>query len=213
MDFELLAQEPRGGLDIEVPVRKRLPVRVFPVRRGVRFRVQDFCRLEALQFRVQVFDGWKLHYVETARAQVQAGQPDRISRPQREQQGVATGVQKFVLDQGARRDDARDLALHRPPAGWAVTDLFADHCGFSEVDEFCEIGVERDDRDAGHWDGLTLGAATLGQHDIQQFGAALGVFEEQLVEVSHSVKQQVLGVLRLELKVLAHAGSMLLRRG
>ena len=142
VDTQLLAQEPRGGLDIEMPVREGLPMRILPLRWRIRLRIKDFRRVKTLKFRKQVFDGRKFHHVETARTQVQAGQPDRGVQPQCEQQRVASRVQQFVLDQGAGCDDARDLALHRSPAGRAIANLLADHCGFPELDELGEIGVE-----------------------------------------------------------------------
>ncbi len=60
----------------------------------------------------------------------------------------------------------------------------------------------------GHGDGFTPRLAALGQGDIQQRSGAFSVIEKQLVKIPHAVKQQYLGVLALDVKVLRHHWRM-----
>ena len=63
-------------------------------------------------------------------------------------------------------------------------------------------------RDTGHGNGIAAGFTTCCQSDVQQLGGALGVIVEQLIEITHAVKQQDVRVLGLDAKVLLHHRGM-----
>ncbi|MNN24942.1 hypothetical protein D3C81_1383940 [compost metagenome] len=60
------------------------------------------------------------------------------------------------------------------------------------------------ERDAGHRDRLPCRLAAGGERDVQQSGGFLGIGVEQLVEVAHTVEQQLVGMLLLDAEVLLH---------
>ncbi len=62
---------------------------------------------------------------------------------------------------------------------------------------------------AGHGNGLARGLAPRGQRDVQKACGLPRVVVEQLIEVSHAVEQQDIGMLCLDAKVLLHHGRML----
>src|SRR5437867_7623793 len=60
------------------------------------------------------------------------------------------------------------------------------------------------ERHTGHADRLAGRLAAAGERDIQQLCAALGVVEEQLVEIAHAVQHKFVRVLSLDAQVLLH---------
>ncbi|MNC35076.1 hypothetical protein D3C75_835450 [compost metagenome] len=54
------------------------------------------------------------------------------------------------------------------------------------------------ERNAGHRNRLAGGLTASGQGDVQEAGSLLGVGVEQLVEVSHAIEQQLVGMLLLD---------------
>ena len=66
------------------------------------------------------------------------------------------------------------------------------------------------ERHPGHLDRRAARTAAGGQRDVEQPCRALGILEEQLVEIPHPIKQQQLRVLRLQTQVLLHHGRVLL---
>jgi hypothetical protein len=106
------------------------------------------------------------------------------------------------------RDDANDLALDRPLARGRIADLFADRDALAELDEFRQILLDRHDRNASHLHRRAIGRAACGQLDVEQTRRALGVIEEELVEIAHPVEQQDVRVLRLDAQILLHHRRM-----
>jgi hypothetical protein len=59
-------------------------------------------------------------------------------------------------------------------------------------------------RNAGHAHRRAGRLAARGQRDVQQAGGFFGVVVKQLVKIAHPVKQQFVGVLAFQRKVLLH---------
>ncbi len=115
--------------------------------------------------------------------------------------------QRLVGD-GARGDDANDLALHRSLTGGGIPHLLADGGGFTELYQLGQVAFDGVIGHPRHGDWGARRLAALGQGDIEQLGGLAGIVIEQLVEVAHAIEQQDLGVLGLEAKVLLHHGRV-----
>jgi hypothetical protein len=61
---------------------------------------------------------------------------------------------------------------------------------------------------AGHRDRLAGRLAARGQRDVEQARRLLGILVEQLVEIPHAEKQQLVGVRRLGAQPLLHYGGV-----
>ena len=60
------------------------------------------------------------------------------------------------------------------------------------------------DRHTRHRNCIAGRFAARRQRDVDQFGSASGIVIKQLVEITHPVKQQQVGMLRLDVQILAH---------
>ena len=110
---------------------------------------------------------------------------------------------KRGVRKGARRDDARDAALHQALARRA--ELLGDHDGLAESHEAGDVLVERDHRNAGHRNRIAvLELSALRERDADQAVGLGGVVEERLVEVTHAKQDERLGVPALHLDELTH---------
>ena len=65
------------------------------------------------------------------------------------------------------------------------------------------------DRHAAHGHRLAFVFAALGQRDVERSRRQLGIVKEQLVKVSHPVKEQDIRVRRLKRQILRHHGRRL----
>ena len=77
-------------------------------------------------------------------------------------------VEQLAVGHGARRDDARHLALHRPLGRGDVAHLLGDRHRLAELDQPREVGFQRVHRHAGHHHRLAGAAAARGQRDVEQ---------------------------------------------
>ncbi len=87
-----------------------------------------------------------------------------------------------------------------------VLDLLAHGHAMTQPDEPLQVIVGALDRHAAHGDVGSLVLAALGQHDAERPAGDLGVLEEELVEIAHSVEQEAVRVGRLDLHILRHHG-------
>src|SRR5690554_6987576 len=60
-----------------------------------------------------------------------------------------------------------------------------------------------------HGDRLAAGLPPGGQGNVEKLRCFLGIVIEQLVEVTHAVKQKLIGMLHLDFQVLLHHRGML----
>ena len=152
-------------------------------------------------------------HAEVAAGQVQPCQPGargaRVAgHEHRGQRTIGLGRQQRVVGQGAGCDDAHDAALDRAFGGRRIADLFADGDRFTCRYQSRQVLLHCVHRQPGHRDGRAVGRTPLGQRQVEQPRAALGVFIEHFIEVAHAVEQQQRTSLRLESEVLLHHGSV-----
>ena len=62
--------------------------------------------------------------------------------------------------------------------------------------------------DATHGNRLAARLAPGGEGDVEKFRRGPGIIKEELVEISHAIKQQVVGMLSLDAQKLLHHGSL-----
>ena len=126
---------------------------------------------------------------------------------------AALGAEAGLVDDRTGGDDADDIPLHQPLGGGRILGLLADGHLVALGDETGDIGVGGMVGDAAHGDllieGLVLVLVPGGQSQIQLAGRRAGVGAEHLVEVTQTEKQDGVGILLLDLHVLAHHGGQL----
>ena len=127
---------------------------------------------------------------------------------QGEQQVGAAGVEQSVLGDGARGDEADDLAPDRAfaVAGLRVLHLLGHGDAEAAADQAGEVGFGRVVGDAAHRDRGAAMLAALGQGDVERRSGGFRVGKEQFVEVAHAEEHQRLGVLCLGGEPLRHRG-------
>lgn len=210
---ELLAQELAGGTELELPLRAaaQTAATLDMVQEGEGFGVEQLRRIGALQLRQQGLFFLKLVDEEAAGADVHGAVAEAaaIVVDGGDQVVLPLAEQRLVGD-GARGDDANDLALHRPLAGGRIPYLLADGGRLAELHQLGQIAFDGVIGNARHRDGAAGRLAALGQGDVEQLGGLAGIVIEQLVEVAHPIEQQDLRVLGLEGQILLHHWCMLL---
>ncbi len=212
LSAELLAEAFECGVAVEIPRRTTAHAASLFDRQALRPVVgnQQFSRAQALELGEQVLPAAKLLHAEAAAGDVEYRQAKQsLVAQHRCQQVVPALIEQGFIAHRTRRDDAHDLALHRPLAGRRIADLLADHHRFAELDQAGQVALGRMKGYAGHRDRLAGRLPARRQGDIQELGGFLRVLVEQLVEVTHAVEHQLIGMLALELPVLLHHGGVL----
>ncbi len=207
---ELLGERSRRRFHIEMPGCTQAPG-PFLAGAGARgwrqraIRRQDFRGPQALEFRIERGRVVQFHDAEAACGQIEPREPETaVGAADAGEHIVAAFIQQRLVGDGAGGDDAHHLALHRALGLSRLAALFANRDRLSLADQLREIGVERDGGHAGHGDGRSGGGAALGQRDVQELRGAARIVEEHLVKIAHAIKQQHVGVLRLDAQVLLH---------
>ena len=151
--------------------------------------------------------------VETSR---KAPAPLRSTGRARPRQGaeevVLLALEQLGLAQGARRDDAGDLATHQPLGLPGVLHLIADRDLEAGTHQLAEVALERLVRHAAHRRFVLGAALARGERDLEDGRRLRRVLVEHLEEVAHAIEQDRVGVLRLHLEVVAQHRREL-RRG
>jgi hypothetical protein len=210
---ELRGQLLQGGIMVKLPWSHRLGRAFRRVQRGMcpALGKQDFRRLDALQRRGKPL---RCHFRnrELTADQIQPRQTNPPSPPCQggdgQQQAVALVVQQRGIGERAGRDDARDLAFHRPFGSGRIAHLLADGDRLAEFHQLGQVLLGCMVGHARHLDRLASGGAARGERDAEQVRGALGIAEEQLVKIPHAVKQQHVRVLGLDAQVLLHHGGV-----
>ena len=214
---EVVAQQLLGAVGVEMPVGPPSNQRRIRLGQGERRVIgeQDLRRFQPGQLAGQGACG-RFQQAELAAGQVQPGHPHPLPfRGQRQQQAVAAVIEQGRISERAGGDDTHHLALHRPLAGGRVTDLFADRHRFAEFHQAGEVLLDGMVGHTGHRDRLAGRLAAPGQRDVDQACRTLGVGKEQLVEVTHAIEQQYVGMRRFQAQILLDHRRVLLqsRRG
>ena len=162
-------------------------------------------RFQPREFGFQCVFAGDLVHQQAARGEVRPGDAETLlAARDRQQQGVATLVEQGLVGDGARRDDADDLAFDQSLRLRRVADLLADGDRLAECDEAREVALAGVVRHACHRNWLPRGISALGQGDVEQARGLAGVVVEQLVEVAHAEEQQHVRMLRLGGEELLH---------
>ncbi len=208
---ELLAEQLAGGAQLKLPLRAaaQAAATLDMVQEFERFGIEQLGRIGALQLRQQGLFFLELIDEEAAGADVHGAiaEAAAIVVDGGDQVVLPLAEQRLVGD-GARGDDANDLALHRPLAGGGIPHLFADGGRFAELHQLGQIALDGVIGHPRHRNGAARRLAAFGEGDVEQLGGLAGIVIEQLVEVAHPVEQQDLRVLGLEAKVLLHHGRV-----
>ena len=125
------------------------------------------------------------------------------------QQGFGFFTQQLGVGQSTRGDHPNHFALHRPFAAH-FTDLLTNSNRLSLANQLGQVAFHRVKGNACHGNRHAGTLAALGQGDIEEPGGFFGVFIEHFIEVTHPIKQQGIGVVRLQAQVLGHHGGVLL---
>ena len=155
----------------------------------------------------------KLGGAKFAGGQVERGESGGVSRPRHAGQEVVLLRAELCVDRGARRQHARDFALHQLLGHARVFHLLADGDLEALADELGDVVVGRVIRHAAHGDGRALFLVARGQRDLQLARGDHGVLEEELVEVAQAKEQKRAGMLFLDRGVLPHQWSGRLAHG
>ena len=142
---------------------------------------------------------------ESARRKLDPRQPRGIARRHRREVVALARVQERVVDDRARRDDARHLAADQADCLLRVLDLLAHGDAHPQGDQLGEITLQLMVRKARHRDRV-LALFAAGQGEIHQACGRLRVVVEELVEIAHAKQQQCLGARLLGFQVLLHHG-------
>ncbi len=128
---------------------------------------------------------------------------------ERRQRVGGARFQQRILGQGPRGDKTHDLALHDGLRAALlglrrILHLLADRDPEALADQLLQIAFRGVNRHAAHRDILALVLAALGERDVQRLRRLHRVVEEQLVEIAHAVKEEIVGMRRLGRQVLRH---------
>ena len=116
-------------------------------------------------------------------------------------------VQKAVLDEGARRDDADDIPLHHAAARlFGVGELFADRDLLPQRNEFGDVRLCRVIGNAAHGRALFETAVPPREREVEELGDAHGVIEEHLVKVAETIENDAVFVLLFDFEIVLHHG-------
>ena len=169
---------------------------------------QQFRRPQAGEFVGQLFQ-CQVHRGKPAAGQLEPCQPDETFRDEYAGQVVAFAwVEQGFIGQGARGDDLSHLAFDHPRCFLRVFNLLTDRSPVPGTDQLVQVVLQRVIREPGHRYGIGRTLVPTGQSQAQDLRSDLGVFKEQLVEVSHAEEQQRAGVLRFDLTIaFQHRGQ------
>ena len=113
-------------------------------------------------------------------------------------------VERLLVEDHARGDDADDVALDDAAHRARVLQLFAHRDPMTELGQLGQIAARRVVRDAAHGHRILLALVARGEGQIEGARHVDGVLVEHLVEVPEAKEHDRVGVARLDVEVLAH---------
>ena len=117
-------------------------------------------------------------------------------------------VQNVRVENNARRDDPDHIPLHKSFGFRWILHLFADGDPEAPFNETGHITLGRMVGDTAHGNGLFVFFVSGGQGDVEYARGDLSVFKKHLIEIAHAVKEDGIGVLLLDRKILLnHRGG------
>lgn len=123
---------------------------------------------------------------------------------------LAARLQVGRIADKTRCDDLDHLSPHQPPAadGPGILHLFADRDAAPQLGELLDVAVGTVHGNAAHRHGIRLALVPGGERDVQQRRRDLGVLQEHLVEVTHPIEDDRVGMSRFDRQELAHHGCV-----
>ena len=111
---------------------------------------------------------------------------------------------KIGLDQRSGSDHAHHLTAHQALSLRRVLGLLANSDLVALLDQLSDIPLRGMEGHAAHGGALCLAAISARQSQLQHARRQNGIIKEHLVKVTETVKQEVVLVLLLDLKILLH---------
>ena len=143
--------------------------------------------------------------VQHALGDAEPGQAAAVARAlvHSHQDGFGFFAEQLGVHQCAGCHHAHHLALYRALAG-DLAHLFTNGDRFAVANQFGQVALHRVEGNTSHDYRLTGGLAALRQRDVQQAGGFFSIGVKHLIEITHAVEEQGVGVVSLEPEVLLH---------
>ena len=208
---ELLDEDAPGRRRIEVPGRDAPQRRM--LAHGGEFRralaQQDLGGTQPLDLGLRALGVGGFGAGEPAARELQPRDaPAPAGAVGRHQQVVAACLEQVLVGECPRGDDPGDPSFHRTARCRRVADLLADRGRSALAHELREIRFDRMRRHARHRNRSPVRAPARSERDVEQLRGAAGIVEEQLVEISHPVEEQGIGMVCLDAQILRDDGSV-----
>ena len=170
---------------------------------------QELAGLDPGQFGPQLVFALALRGDQFARRQIAVGQAEAVlpAGDGREEVVPAIGDQAS-LDDGPGRHDPYDLPTNESLRLPGVLHLLADGDAEAALDESGQVVLDGVMRYARHRHAAILAGVSARERQLELACREYGILEEELVEVSHPVEQQPLGMLVLEGAVMGQHGGI-----
>jgi hypothetical protein len=140
---------------------------------------------------------------ELACGDIDDAQPvNRVAQHSGDEVVVRARIEHRVFHDGAWGQHARDAAFDETFGEFGVFDLVADGDAVAFLHEFGEVAFVGVDGHARHRDAPVAAVLAPRQHDFQLARGDFGVFPVELIKVADLHRQQHIGVLRFQAKIL-----------
>ncbi len=177
-------------------------------------RQKQFARVDPGQLVEQALGGGRLGGAEIAGADVDEGQAEPVAAVASHCRHVVgrARFQRFFVENHPGRDDANHAPLDQALDQFGVFQLLADGHPMAQLGETGNIAARRVVGDPAHGHGILLALVAGGLGEREDARRVDRVLVEHLVEVPQAKEYDRVGILRLDLKVLAHERGGGLRR-
>ena len=179
----------------------------WPLEQRQRRREQHLARTQDQQLLANAAVGivaGKFGGAKLAGRKIECGESRGISGARDAGQKVVLLRTKLRVGRGARRQYARDLALHQLLGEPRVFHLLADGDLEALANQLGDVVLGRVIRHAAHGNGDAFFLVARGERDLQLARGDDRILEEELVEVAQAEEQQRAGMLFLDRGVLPH---------
>ncbi len=152
--------------------------------------------------RKEVFDILKrsLGYFESTCGDIEEGNTPTLSlKCDRSQIIVLILLENRIVVGNSRGDKLGNTAFDELFGEFRILQLVANRYFIARLHQFGKITLQSMMRHPCHFDKFALTAGAPRQHDTQHFTRSNGILTESLIEITHPVKEQRSGVLRLDL--------------
>ena len=170
---------------------------------------QNLCWGQAREYRLEGDVIRHLSHQKAPAAEVKPREPiSRFGYCNREDQCVLFGIEQGFVGEGAGRNDTHNLTIHRTFACSGVAGLFCNRDGLAGPDQLGEITLRGVIGHARHRDRLPGRFPSARKGDVQDARSGFSIVVEELIEITHAIKQQFARVRSLDREVLLHHRSV-----